>query len=393
MDVTNMCRGCMQKVSCDEEKSTRIVEMFCYCTNISISEDENLPKRFCYECRKDIELAFTFIKKAQNVNVTLKNITSRNTSVIVPNKHKDIPMILTLPNYKLCVGVTNVNQNTIITNSSQLNNENYFEKLNEIRNDIIIEDETISNKTKEVNTDENKPHCCPVCKRSFMFKYWLSKHMEDECSGQEFVCDICNQKFIKKSKLAQHLQIHTKDCNYSCSMCGRHYKRRRYLTSHLKTHSLDRPYACEKCPKKFKLKKILISHIKTHDVVKQYLCSICGWSSNLSGNLQTHLNTHTGAKPYACRTCGFRTAAPNSLRSHELRHIQRRPYACTCGKAFYDSSALKRHSRTHTGELPYKCALCSRAFLDSWKRKTHLIRAHGLALEDIPRMRKDGATY
>ncbi|CAK1547992.1 unnamed protein product [Leptosia nina] len=382
MDITNLCRGCMTELTPTEEENLKTtLEMFCFCTNILVGDDETLPQQFCCECKKSIESAFAFIKRAQNVNITLRNLTCRNTSVIVPNKQKD-SITLTLPSYKLCVGVSNDHKNEIINSNKPLSDTNHS------KDSLLPAIKPDSNDQKA-----SKPNICPICKKGFMFKSWLSKHME-ECSYQEFFCAICTKRFQSKSKLSQHLLIHSEERKFSCSTCGRQYKRRKHLTTHIKTHSTDRPFACEKCPKKFKLKKILQSHMKLHDPVKQYLCSFCGWSNNLAMNLEAHLRTHTGAKPYSCDVCEFRTAAACSLRRHRLRHAQCRPHVCTrCGKAFYDSSALMRHTRTHTGELPYKCAWCPRAFVDSWKRKNHLIRAHGLALEEIPRMRKDGGTY
>lgn len=119
----------------------------------------------------------------------------------MPNKQKEIPLILTLPNYKLCVGVAGVN--TSNTNSSQLNRENcniQKSKDTNIKSSIEI---------KELNADQNivKPHCCPVCERRFMFKHWLSKHMKNECSGREFICDICSQSMYNYSDYEVNLEL------------------------------------------------------------------------------------------------------------------------------------------------------------------------------------------
>ena len=39
---------------------------------------------------------------------------------------------------------------------------------------------------------------------------------------------------------------------------------------------------------------------------------------------------------------------------------------------FSDSSCFKRHHSTHTGEIPYQCSQCDKAFSDNSSFKKHL---------------------
>ncbi|XP_016887286.1 zinc finger protein 708-like isoform X2 [Cynoglossus semilaevis] len=220
---------------------------------------------------------------------------------------------------------------------------------------------------------------------------WIpSKQVEFTAKSLERVNNDLNSQHAPEATSVK-LEMET----IMCDVCGKVMKNKSSLARHSFIHTGKKPFACHLCDLRFNRRDNLQHHLsKLHPngvarlekqrAVQAWLCAVCGKTFSCRSRLKAHEIIHSGVKPYRCDLCSKAYMRTNDLEHHKkIVHVEGgkepRPSLLLCdfcGKEFKCRSQLHLHLQTHTGERPHLCDICGRKFARPHQLKRHKILIH-----------------
>ncbi|XP_041810253.1 zinc finger protein 770-like [Chelmon rostratus] len=284
-------------------------------------------------------------------------------------------------------------------------------------------------------------HQCPVCPKAFSSPYKLQRHYVIHTGQKPFICRMCGKAFTQSEHLKTHLQkVHhsrlptdrLRDGSFTHNHQPNGDKPAAGINTHVSsnytsvsstvtssvasqwkweigTHKNFLPSSEIKNPPKSMphandgVTQNSISNVVYSKPQKQvdstnadtyvcnahdgYTCKICLKSFTSSLHLWIHSPVHNKAKTIERgQDLGqtFSKKAPSKVQSQELStsasKITLQHQCSKCLKTFASPSKLQRHFLIHTGQKPYLCMICCKAFRQKVHLKSHLSTANKCSL-------------
>lgn len=82
-----------------------------------------------------------------------------------------------------------------------------------------------------------KQYKCGECKKKYIYKKCMKKHVINHIIERAIKCHICSESFYKKYCLKIHIIQHNHYQLFKCDVCKMIFKRKQDLKRHIKQHS------------------------------------------------------------------------------------------------------------------------------------------------------------
>lgn len=112
-------------------------------------------------------------------------------------------------------------------------------------------------------------------------------------------------------------------------------------------------------------------------------CHICGKLLTKKA-MKSHARTHTGERPYKCDICSMSFTLAANLYRHRKLHSGDKSYLCHhCGKEFIQNVTLQDHLTIHQDEKKFKCNTCGQLFAKSKQLTQHNNEFHRVETKPV----------
>ncbi|XP_050311645.1 zinc finger protein 468-like [Anthonomus grandis grandis] len=286
--------------------------------------------------------------------------------------------------------------------------------------DFFQEDWPVTIKQEEVNayikeevpdpvdpsafTEKRERLRCGYCKKSFLTKSRLRKHILEHIDNKEYKCEYCSAVVSQKLLMAAQ-----RDKKYLCKVCGKENLIKNLIRGY--AENFKEPLECHTCGKTYRQVARLDNHLNKHVNEMRHQCEICGKTFLNLTSLRRHAaSEHRGAETVECDWCRKKSLPtikeelvvikePIKNKADEPRQqdgdsfasfflenifknrysesssvpnlIEKKPKCEVCHKIFHSKYLLFMHQNIHTKELQFPCGLCGKVFFTRSDYRTH----------------------
>ncbi|PNF33038.1 hypothetical protein B7P43_G16366, partial [Cryptotermes secundus] len=207
--------------------------------------------------------------------------------------------------------------------------------------------------------EETSSLICPYCQKKFLVKKIFKRHMAKHTG--EWKCNKCQRLYSSRATLSSHRCSTKPNPVYPCHVCKREFLRRSYLDKHMLLHLENHP--CTVCGKKLQSGKVLQNHQnycrrgKQLETVGETACPHCNITFSQLVTFRQHVYQHM--YPYMCQQCEerFRTDPVKVL--HTCSETVLNCEMCT--EQFSSLLSLSQHQVIH-GVPQFHCYECGQSF-------------------------------